>query len=146
MGSISRFDGRSVRAAGLFQPLVRAFGLALRETPDLLHAKTALESTIKARGDLVMMNRTITLTLALAAGFLGGTLSRYVTPVTVFAQAQSTAAKEIRAQRFILVDENDKVRGTFAIENDGNATIKLFDETGRETFSVGPPFRLVGQK
>jgi hypothetical protein len=70
-----------------------------------------------------------------------------VTPATVFAQAQSTAAKEIRAQRFTLVDDNDRVRGALAIENDGSATIKLFDGSGREVFSAGPPSgRLVGQK
>ena len=47
-----------------------------------------------------MMNRTLTVTLSLAAGLLGGTLSRYVNPTTVFAQVQSTAPTEIRAQRF----------------------------------------------
>jgi hypothetical protein len=53
-----------------------------------------------------MMNQTLTLTLALAAVLLGGTFSRYVTPTTtVFAQAQLPAPKEIRAQRFTLVDE-----------------------------------------
>jgi hypothetical protein len=94
-----------------------------------------------------MKNRALTLALAFAAGLLAGTLSRYVTPTTVFAQAQSTAPKDIRAQRFSLVDEHGTVRGIFAVENDGNATIKLFDGSGREVFSAGPPSgRLVGQK
>jgi hypothetical protein len=95
----------------------------------------------------VMMNRILTPTLALAAGLLGGTLSPYVTPTTVFAQGQSTAPKEIRAQRFSLVDEHGRERGIFAIEKDGNATIKMFDGNGHEVFSAGPPSnRLVEQK
>jgi hypothetical protein len=111
-----------------------------------------------------MVNRTLTLALTLAAGLLGGTLSRYVNPTTVFAQAQSTAPKEIRAQRFTLVDEKGNVRGVFAIENlppvnivemekgagkavtkqveikgPGEAVIKLFDPSGREIFIAGSP-------
>ena len=102
------------------------------------------------------MNRTLTLTLALAAGLLGGTLSRYVTPTIVLAQAQSAAPKEIRAQRFTVVDEHGAVLGVFGIDSPapidgvkqkGNATLRLFDDSGREIFRAGPPFnRLVGQK
>ena len=109
-----------------------------------------------------MMNRTLTVTLSLAAGLLGGTLSRYVNPTTVLAQVQSTAPTEIRAQRFTLVDENGQVRGVFAIENPrvnvvemkdggnavtkqveikdaGEAVIKLFDTNGHEIFIAGSP-------
>jgi hypothetical protein len=106
---------------------------------------------------LVMTNKALTITLALVAGFLGGTLSRYATPTVAFAEAQSTAPKEIRAQRFTLVDENGTVRGVFAITpvqtNDqnqkggGDAVIKLYDGSGREVFSAGAPAgRLVGQR
>jgi hypothetical protein len=59
------------------------------------------------------MNRTLTLTLALAAGLLGGILSRYVTPAAVLAQAHSTAPKDIRSQRFTLVNENGASRGVW---------------------------------
>jgi hypothetical protein len=97
-----------------------------------------------------MMSRILTLTLSLAAGLLGGTLSRWVTPTTVFAQAQLAAPREIRAQRFTLVDENGRIRGVFAIESPapingveikgaGNAIIKLFDNSGHEIFNAGPP-------
>jgi len=95
-----------------------------------------------------MMTRTTTLSLALVTGLLSGALSRYVTPMSVFAQGQSTVPKDIRAQRFTLVDENGKVRGVFAIEAaDGSAVIKLFDGGGHEVFSAGPPLsRPVGQR
>jgi hypothetical protein len=94
------------------------------------------------RGDLSYMNRTLTLILALAAGLLGGTLSRYVTPTTVLAQGRSTAPKEMRAQRFTLVNERGIVLGVFGLdspEQGSNPTIRLFDENGREIFRAGPP-------
>jgi hypothetical protein len=99
------------------------------------------------------MNRVM---LALAAGLLGGALSHYVTPTTMLAQAQSTAPKEIRAQRFTLVNEHGAVLGVFGIDKSteveglkqgGEPTLRLFDETGREIFRAGPPSnRLIGQK
>jgi len=107
--------------------------------------------------ELIMLNRTLTLMLAFAAGLLGGTLSHNGVPTGAFAQAQSTAPKEIRAQRFTLVDENGRMRGVFAIEPPsspdglkqkagGDAVIALYDGGGREVFRAGAPSgRLVGQ-
>jgi len=91
------------------------------------------------------MNRALThRSLALAAGLLGGTLSRYVTPTTVLAQTQSTAPKQIRAQHFILVNEDGIVLGVFAVDSSvtihgfkqkgSNAPIGSFDDSGREVF------------
>ena len=94
------------------------------------------------------MNRTLILTLALAAGLLGGLLSRYLTPTTVRAQTQSAVPKEVRAQRFTLVNEEGTVLGIFGIDSGasisglkpkGSATIKLFDEGGHEIWSAGAP-------
>jgi len=59
------------------------------------------------------MNRILTVTLALAAGLFGGLLSRYVTPVSVHAQTQTAAPREIRAQRFTLVNADGVVLGVF---------------------------------
>ena len=104
-----------------------------------------------------MLNRTLALALAFAAGLLGGALSRGAVPTLVFAQAESTAPKEIRAQRFTLVDEHGTMRGIFAIEPPalpngsqqkagGDAVIMLYDDAGREIFRAGAPAgRLVGQ-
>jgi hypothetical protein len=94
------------------------------------------------------MNRTLNLTLALAAGLLGGLLSNYLTPTPVLAQTQSPApvSKEIRAERFTLVNEDGVVLGTFGIDHGvlvngklrGNPMIKLFDENGHhEIWSAG---------
>jgi hypothetical protein len=48
----------------------------------------------------------LNLTLALAAGSVGGLISRFITPAPALAQTQSPVAKEIRSQRFTLVDED----------------------------------------
>ena len=97
------------------------------------------------------MNRaTLTLPLALCAGLLGGMVSRYVTPTTVLAQDRSMAPKEIRAQRFTLVNERGTVLGVFGFdspERGNNPTLRLFDESGHEVFRAGPPYnRLVDKK
>jgi hypothetical protein len=79
-------------------------------------------------------------------------LSRHVTPITVLAQDRSTAPKDIRAQRFTLVNEQGIVLGAFGLdspEQGSNPTIRLFDESGREIFRAGPPSNrpaFIGQK
>jgi hypothetical protein len=74
------------------------------------------------------MNRKLNLTLALAAGLLGGLLSRYLTPTSVLAQPQTPAPRELRAQSFVLVNESGAALGEFAIDHDGMANIKLYDQ------------------
>jgi len=76
------------------------------------------------------MNRTFVLSLALAAGLLGGVLSRYVSPVPAFAQAQTQ--KEIKAQSFVLVDDKDNIVGTFKPSADRIPIVVLLDRNGRE--------------
>ena len=86
-----------------------------------------------------MLNPRLTLILSLAAGLLGGLLSRYVSPTT--ALAQTTAPQEIRAQKFTLVDQNGTERGVFAVVDNpsrkgGYPVIQLFDIGGRELWST----------
>jgi hypothetical protein len=98
------------------------------------------------------MTRNLNLTLAFAAGLLGGGFSRWFVPTpVVLAQAPAptpvpTAPKEIRAQRFTLVGEDGALLGTFGIDQGtmrvngklrGNPTIRLFDQSGREIWSAG---------
>jgi hypothetical protein len=76
------------------------------------------------------------LATALAAGLLGGYLSRYAPP-TVFAQAPAPAPKEIRAQSFVLTDEQGNVVGTFKPSTPRSnelPTVVLLDPWGRETW------------
>ena len=89
------------------------------------------------------MNRNLTLVSALAAGFLGGFLSRSVTLPPVHAQTRPADALEVRAQRFSVVDSKGRVIGTFAgaITKEPNgrerSQIDLLDPTGRELWSAG---------
>jgi hypothetical protein len=88
-------------------------------------------------------NRNWTVILALAAGLLGGVLSRYVTLPSVHAQSQPPNAFEIKSQRFSLVDEQGRVIGTFTgavTENPGGRIlprVALVDPEGRELWSAG---------
>jgi len=91
------------------------------------------------------MNRTLTLTLAVAAGLFGGLLSRYVTLPSVHAQAQAQSAVEVRAQAFTLVDAQGHAIGTFTLRSEQAASlpfpplprIVLLDWTGREIWTAG---------
>ena len=87
------------------------------------------------------MNRTWMLSLALAAGWLGGAISRYATPTPAF--AQSSAPKEIVAQSFVLTDENNNIVGVFRLsEPHSGRTVVLADRNGREIWRapVSAPF------
>jgi hypothetical protein len=83
------------------------------------------------------MNRTLTLTLALAAGLFGGMLSRYLAPMPVHAQAQTPAPKEIRAQNFVLVNAQGIEVGLLGFNPQGRPVIRLLDEQGRTFWSAG---------
>jgi hypothetical protein len=63
-----------------------------------------------------MSNKT-TIALALLAGFIGGMISHV--PTLVYAQTTPSAPPEIRAQKFVLVDENGTPRGVFGFQSDG---------------------------
>jgi hypothetical protein len=88
-------------------------------------------------------NRNLTVVLALAAGLLGGFLSRYVTVPSVHAQVQPSNTVEIKAQRFSIVDPQGRVIGTFtaAVEQRSGRLarpgVTLVDPTGRELWSAG---------
>ena len=92
------------------------------------------------------MNKTLTVTLALVAGFVGGLLMRYIVPPVALAQNQAPITKEIRAQSFTLVDPSDHTIGTFTYEPAPGAfairpmtppRIVLRDSGGRELWSAG---------
>ena len=82
------------------------------------------------------MKRKLNFTLALAAGLLGGALSRYLIPTSVFAQAQAPAPKEIRAQSFVLINKQGAPLGRIGFDSDGLPNITLVDENGRTIWST----------
>ncbi len=77
--------------------------------------------------------RKTTVVVAFAAGLLGGIASRYFSPQAVHAQSLPS---ELRAQKFVLVDERGAVLGILAQES-GRSALKLFDADGREIWSAG---------
>ncbi len=84
------------------------------------------------------MNTKLTILLAAAAGFIGGVLSHFVTPFPVHAQA--TAQQEIRAQRFLVVDNNGDVLGAFGAEVNGTAQVEVKDPTGHVHWYARSPY------
>lgn len=76
------------------------------------------------------MTGKLNLTLCFAAGLLGGCLSHYISPQLVHAQSQAPAPKIVQSQSFVLVNEAGAKVGEFAIDTDGRANIKLFDDHG----------------
>ena len=76
------------------------------------------------------MNSKFTLLLAAAAGFAGGFVSRYASPAPVHAQAPAVQ-QEVRAQKFVLMDQGGLPRGAFGIETDGTVQIEVTDNKGR---------------
>lgn len=69
------------------------------------------------------MSTKFTIALAIAAGFLGGLVSRNGVPGSVYAKVQppppnqtTPSLKEIRTHQFVLVEANGKPRGVFGFE------------------------------
>ena len=93
------------------------------------------------------MNRKLNLSLALAAGLLGGLLSHYITPAPVLAQTQ--APKEMKSQSFVLVDEKNNVVGTFKPLDDpiaGAPTVVLLNRNGRELWRAGVSVKVLSER
>ena|ERR1700733_9236635 len=92
------------------------------------------------------MNKS-TIAVALAAGLIGGVISRYISPAPVLAQQaqnQSPAPLELRAQRFVLINPDGSVAGTFAVEQTKPTdipftppSIRLLDWNGKEIWRAG---------
>jgi hypothetical protein len=90
------------------------------------------------------MNKS-TIAVALAAGLIGGMISRYAAPASVHAQqAAQPAPLEVRAQRFVLVNPDGSVAGTFAVEQPKPTdfpfpppSIRLLDWSGKEIWRAG---------
>jgi hypothetical protein len=131
--------------------LARAF--ALQKKPATLkgtsQSRHFCSSTIRTRRNQTM-HRKLNLSLALAAGLLGGVLSRYVTPLPV--QAQAGPAKELRAQSFVLVDDKNNVVGTFTASPAvpgkpiQNQTVVLLDRNDKEIWRAGVSVKVLAQR
>lgn len=77
------------------------------------------------------MNAKATVTLAFAAGLTGGIVSQLAVSTAARAQEPSPLPKEIRAEKFVIVDENGSPRGAFGIrDKDGWPILEVIDKKG----------------
>lgn len=66
-----------------------------------------------------------------ASGLLGGVLSMWLLPgQAAWAQEQAAVAKELRAEKFVLVDEAGRDRATLALMDDG-PVLRFYDVDGK---------------
>ena len=87
------------------------------------------------------MNHKLTVTLALAAGFAGGLLSQYITPVRVHAQgADRPTLRLIQAQSFVLVDQAGSPRGSLSVDQKGTPIISFTDQGKTVWLDLVTPF------
>ena len=72
------------------------------------------------------------LVLALVAGLVGGVVSsRFLVVQPVFAENEIKPAKIIAAEKFLLMDENGKIRAILGpTQTDKGVTLAFFDESG----------------
>jgi hypothetical protein len=78
--------------------------------------------------------------MSLAAGLLGGLISHYAMETRlVHAQnlgPQAVAPTEVRAHRFVLVDEKGQIGGVIGFDTQGAPTIRLY-HNGQEIYYAG---------
>jgi hypothetical protein len=115
-------------------------GVAQWDKPGLTTIPTTQATNIPIRWSRnkrrPLMNRKLNLGLSIAAGLLGGFLSHYISPELVHAQAQAAPSKEIRAQRFVLVNDDGKPAGLLGFDQDGQPNVILLDRTGKVLWSA----------
>ena len=84
------------------------------------------------------MSKTGIAALAFAAGLSGGLASRYLSPPPVHAESYPT---EVRSHSFVLVNQAGAAIGMFS-EQSGRPSLKLYDGSGSEIWSVGGEARI----
>jgi hypothetical protein len=86
-----------------------------------------------------MNQRMKVVVLGLTAGIVGGAVSDYLVPSSVYAQAQKAAPKEIQAQNFVLVNSQGSPVGLFGFNPQSKPIIKLIDERGSVIWTTEVP-------
>jgi hypothetical protein len=84
------------------------------------------------------MSTKITIALAVASGFIGGMVSQHIMGTAVLAREQASTVQEVRAHKFVLVDDAGIARGIFGFEGKktrnaiaaGSPNVEMMDATG----------------
>jgi hypothetical protein len=87
------------------------------------------------------MSTKTTIALAVAAGFLGGVASQRILPTPVRAQEQASVPQEIRAHKFVIVDDAGVDRGVFGFPNNVDGGVFGFINKG-----LSPDIELMDSK
>jgi hypothetical protein len=82
------------------------------------------------------MNQKLMLTLAILAGFAGGVLSQYVSPMRVHAQ---NSPIRVSAQSFELVDKTGAYIGRVAVDGFGKINLTMKDTESGNSFYFADP-------
>jgi hypothetical protein len=87
---------------------------------------------------MTLHSRSLNLLLAASAGLAGGLIPHFFAAAAVHAQTPpaTDASKELRAQRFSLVDAQGKTVGFLGIGPDGKAELILHDAEGHTIWST----------
>jgi hypothetical protein len=91
------------------------------------------------------MKKSLHVAICLAAGFAGGMISRYSVPPVALAQSQPQSVVEVRAQAFVLTDNNGRpvvklAPGAGALSGAAfSPKVVLFDADGHQFWSAGGP-------
>ena len=72
---------------------------------------------------------------------MGGIVSQRIVPAPVFAQEQAPVHQEIRAHKFVLVDDAGVSRGVFGFDKYQRPSIEMMDVNGRTWKYRALPFR-----
>ena len=71
--------------------------------------------------------RTVTLLLAVVAGFAGGLAATHVEEV----HAQGPGPELLRSRGFVLLDGAGRTRGEWSVDSTGKPRLRMFDANGR---------------
>jgi hypothetical protein len=82
------------------------------------------------------MNRRWNVVVSMIVGFAGGILAPYISGRSVDAQDLRQGGKVVKAQKFILLNEQGGTAGVFGFDKNGDPEITLFDERGNIIWST----------
>ena len=82
------------------------------------------------------MNQKLMLTLAVLAGFAGGVLSQYISPMLVHAQ---NSPIKVSTQSFDLVDKTGAYIGGVAVDGFGKISLTIKDNESGNSFYFADP-------
>ena len=94
-----------------------------------------METVYSATAHTESMSTKTTIALAIAAGFIGGIASQRIVPAPVW--AQTSVLQEIRAHKFVLVDEAGVSRGVMGFDKYQRPSIEMMDTKGQTWFFRG---------